>query len=83
MVRNAYAKGIGEKLTQKKSINEKLIVISPDIQSSTKEMFDLYDQQKNNKHITNAFTQNDFWQVFIEKNNQVSRVLYKKYSSRL
>ena len=65
---SSYAKGIGEKLTPKKSISGKFVVISPDIHSSTKEMFNLYDQQKNNKHITNAFTQNDFWQVFIDKN---------------
>lgn len=76
---NSYARGIGEKLTPKKSISGKFVVISPDIHSSTKEMFNLYDQQKNNKHIANTFAQNDFWQVFIEKNNQVSK-FYKKYS---
>jgi 4-diphosphocytidyl-2-C-methyl-D-erythritol kinase len=76
---SSYAKGIGEKLTPKKLISGKFVVISPDIHSSTKEMFNLYDQQKNNKDITNAFAQNDFWQVFIEKNNQVSK-FYKKYS---
>ena len=76
---SSYAKGIGEKLTPKKLISGKFVVISPDIHSSTKEMFNLYDQQKNNKYITNAFAQNDFWQVFIEKNNQVSK-FYKKYS---
>ena len=76
---NSYARGIGEKLIPKKSISGKFVVISPDIHSSTKEMFNLYDQQKNNKHIANTFAQNDFWQVFIEKNNQVSK-FYKKYS---
>ena len=74
---NAYAKGIGEKLIKKKSINEKLIVICPDIQSSTKEMFDLFDLHKD--AIVNKFKQNDFWQVFIDKNIQIHD-FYRKYA---
>ena len=69
--KNSIGKGIGEKLEFTESIKENLLLICPDIQNSTKEMFDELDILRiKNKLIVNS-DQNDFWDVYISRSKQV------------
>ena len=65
---NAYGGGVGEQLIAKKSIDTKLIIIYPNIFNSTKEMFDLYDLQKESDKLSQ---QNSFWKAFIDKSEEI------------
>ena len=77
--KNAYAGGVGERLVEKKPIDEKLIIISPDIFNSTKEMFNLYDTQEEPSELFSQ--QNSFWKVFIERNEEIKR-FYEQYAKK-
>ena len=76
---NAYAGGVGEKLVEKKPIDEKLIIISPDILNSTEEMFNLYDIQEGPTELFSQ--QNSFWKVFVEKNEEIKE-FYEQYAKK-
>ena len=65
---NAYAGGVGEKLVEKKPIDEKLIIISPDILNSTEEMFNLYDIQEG---PTELFSQQNSVNSLKEENDKL------------
>ena len=69
---NAQADGIGDILKYKDSITENVLIIDPMIFSSTEEMYREYDLINNkNKIIKNNPNNNDFLDIFLEKNNQV------------
>lgn len=77
--KNSIGKGIGEKLEFTESIKENLLLICPDIQNSTKEMFDELDILRiKNKLIVNS-DQNDFWDAYISRSKQVED-FYNNYS---
>ncbi len=79
MGKNSIAKGIGEKLEFTESIEENLLLICPDIQNSTKEMFDELDILRiKNKLCVNS-DQNDFWDAYISRSKQVEE-FYNSYS---
>ena len=74
---NAFGGGVGEQLLPKKSIDNKLIIISPNIFNSTREMFELFDSQEEPDNLLSQ--QNSFWKVFIEKSREIKE-FYEKNS---
>jgi len=74
---NAFGGGVGEQLLPKKSIDNKLIIISPNIFNSTREMFALFDSQEEPDNLLSQ--QNSFWKVFIEKSREIKE-FYEKNS---
>ena len=74
---NAFGGGVGEQLLPKKSIDNKLIIISPNIFNSTREMFELFDLQEEPDNLLSQ--QNSFWKVFIEKSREIKE-FYEKNS---
>ena len=68
---NAYGKGIGEKLETRESIENKILLIYPEMHSSSEIMFNLLDaQRKNNVNIVHH-KQNDFWNIFLSENKNI------------
>ena len=77
--KNAKAKGIGEKLKYIESINSNILIIDPEINNSTKIMFDQYDQSsKKNVQLSN-FRQNSFWSIFLSNEKTVRDFYYKNF----
>ena len=69
---NAQGNGIGDILKYKDSITDNILIIDPMIFSSTEEMYREYDLiRKKNKIIKDNPNNNDFLDIFLEKNNQV------------
>ena len=71
--KNAIAEGIGEKLTACKSLNDDMLLIYPNIHSSTGEMFSELSYPlalKNN-------ISNDFMRIFLEKHDEVREFVNK------
>jgi len=71
--KNAIAEGIGEKLTACKSLNDDMLLIYPNIHSSTGEMFSKLSYPlalKNN-------ISNDFMNIFLEKHDEVREFVNK------
>ena len=71
--KNAIAEGIGEKLTACKSLNDDMLLIYPNIHSSTGEMFsELSYPLALKKNISN-----DFMNIFLEKHDEVREFVNK------
>ena len=67
--KNSLAKGIGEKLKEIPSIDEKILIIYPSIHNSTKKMFtDLERFKGKNSLLSN---QNHFWDIFLNQSSEV------------
>ena len=74
--KNAIGEGIGDKLEEIDVITKKILVITPSIHSSTKEMFNLYDKSKNSiKNIT-LDKQNSFWSIFLNQNPSIEKFIF-------
>ncbi len=77
--KNAKATGIGEKLKYSESIDSNILIIHPEINNSTKIMFNLYDQSsKKNVQIPN-FRQNSFWSIFLNSEETVKDFYYENF----
>ena len=76
--KNAIASGVGEKLTEINSKTNNFLVISPSIHSSTREMFQIWDEL-HDKKMFQLFTddENPFLQIFLEKHAEV-RPIFKE-----
>ncbi len=69
--KNSYGYGIGDEFKSRPSIKNKILLIYPEINSSSEEMYRLLDiDRKNNKDKTHH-TQNDFWNIFLNGNNEI------------
>ena len=51
--------------------SKKILLITPNIHSSTKEMFRFYDQSKNTVKKIASDRQNSFWNVFLGQNPSI------------
>ena len=71
--KNSLAKGIGEKLKDTDSIKDNILLIKPNIHNSTKKMFDELDLQRENYNFKTSSSQNDFWDIFLRRNNTVKK----------
>ena len=77
--KNSIGRGIGEKLKFADSIQDNLLIIQPDIHNSTKKMFEALDKSKKENNFFSNSIQNDFWNVFIKNNKDIS-YFYNKNS---
>jgi 4-diphosphocytidyl-2-C-methyl-D-erythritol kinase len=70
---NAYGYGIGDKLKSRNTIKNKILLIYPEINNSSSEMYQLLDIYR--KGSTNNFnhSQNDFWEIFFKKNDEIKK----------
>ena len=68
--KNALGTGIGDELQETSSIKKNILVIDPLIHNSSKNMFNLLEEWKENKN-NSLSKQNHFLNVFIEKNEEV------------
>ena len=71
--KNSLAKGIGEKLKDTDSIKDNILLIKPNIHNSTKKMFDEIDLHRESDNFKTSSSQNDFWDIFLRKNNTVKK----------
>ena len=74
--KNASGEGIGDKLEEIKTTSKKILVINPNIHSSTKKMFNLYDKSKNFVKNIALNKQNSFWDVFLNQNPNVEEFIF-------
>ena len=77
---NAYGSGIGDKLKSKLPIKDKILLIYPKINNSSSEMYHLLDIQRGDNIEKSHHKQNDFWNVFLDKNNEINE-FYELISS--
>ena len=68
---NAYGEGIGERLKTTESIENKILLICPQIHNSSKRMFNLLDAQRKNNEKIKHHQLNDFWSVFLSENIKI------------
>ena len=66
--KNALGKGLGEELKPVDSVKNNFLLIQPDIHNSTKKMFNLLEQWRENNKTISANKQNDFWDVYLNQN---------------
>ena len=74
--KNASGEGIGDKLEENKTTSKKILVIKPNIHSSTKKMFNLYDKSKNFVKNIALNEQNSFWGVFLNQNPNIEEFIF-------
>ena len=73
--KNAIASGVGEKLIEINSEASKFLVISPSIHSSTREMFQLWDELHDQKMLRILEEdENPFLHIFLEKHPELRSV---------
>ena len=76
--KNAIASGIGEQLSEINSETNKFLVVSPQIHSSTQEMFQIWDElHEQNMLQLSAEDENPFLQIFLQKHPEV-RAIFKE-----
>jgi len=73
--KNAIASGVGEKLTEIDSETNNFLVISPSIHSSTREMFQIWDEL-DDKKMLQLFKndENPFLHIFLEKHAELKPI---------
>jgi 4-diphosphocytidyl-2-C-methyl-D-erythritol kinase len=73
--KNAIASGVGEKLTEIDSETNNFLVISPSIHSSTREMFQIWDEL-DDKKMLRLFKndENPFLHIFLEKHAELKPI---------
>ena len=73
--KNAIASGVGEKLTEIDSETNNFLVISPSIHSSTREMFQIWDEL-DDKKMLQLFKndENPFLHIFLEKHPELGSI---------
>jgi len=73
--KNAIASGIGEQLSEINSETNKFLVVSPQIHSSTQEMFQIWDElHEQNMLQLSAEDENPFLQIFLKKHPEVREI---------
>jgi len=73
--KNAIASGVGEKLTEINSETSNFLVISPSIHSSTREMFQLWDELHDKKMLRILEEdENPFLHIFLEKHPELGSI---------
>ena len=78
--RNALAKGIGDKLEETKCESKKLLLIAPNIHSSTKDMFLKWDSLSEQMMLRSIpKNENSFLKIFLEQKPEV-REIYEELS---
>jgi len=78
--RNALAKGIGDKLEETKCESKKLLLIAPNIHSSTKDMFLKWDSLSEQMMLRSIpKNENSFLKIFLEQKPEV-RKIYEELS---
>ena len=68
---NAYGKGIGDLLRSRDSIEDKILLIDPKINNSSKKMFHMLDSWRGKNKHSSKYKQNNFWELFIEANKEI------------
>ena len=74
--KNASGEGIGDKLEEIKTTSKKILVIKPNIHSSSKKMFNLYDKSVNFVKNISLNEQNSFWDVFLNQNPNIEEFIF-------
>ena len=74
--KNAIGEGIGDKLKEINVTSKKILLITPNIHSSTKEMFNFYDQSKNSLKKITLDRKNSFWNVFLRQNPTIEDFIF-------
>jgi len=74
--KNAVGKGIGDILEEVNVTSKKILLITPNIHSSTKEMFRFYEQSKDNVKKIASDRQNSFWNVFLGQNPTIKDFIF-------
>jgi len=78
--RNALAKGIGDKLEEVKCESKKFLVISPNVHSSTKDMFLKWDSLNDQMLLISAHkNENSFLEIFLQQQPEIKEI-YKELS---
>ena len=74
--KNAHASGIGEKLSEEiKHSNKKYLLLFPQVQSSTKELFSEWDDlSKDSQESILMKEENSFLPIFLEKNQDIKEI---------
>jgi len=73
--RNALAKGIGDKLEEVKCVSKKFLVISPNIHSSTKDMFLKWDSLNEQMLLSHPRkNENSFLEIFLQQQPEVKEI---------
>ena len=73
--RNAMASGIGDKLIPEVSSKKKFLILLPNIQTSTKDMFTQWDALDLNKSVvSDSPDKNAFLQLFLETNKEIKDI---------
>ena len=73
--KNAIGEGIGDKLIEINMISKNILVVTPNIHSSTKKMFNLYEESRNNKKSV-LDNQNSFWDVYLNHNPIIKEFIF-------
>ena len=74
--KNAVGEGIGDKLEEINVTSKKILLITPNIHSSSKEMFNFYDQSQNSVIEIISDKQNSFWNVFLSQNPSIKDFIF-------
>ena len=74
--KNAMGEGIGDKLEEINVTSKKILLITPNIHSSTEEMFSFYEQSKNSVKKIISNKQNSFWNVFLSQNPSIKDFIF-------
>ena len=74
--KNALGTGIGDELEETSSIKKNILVIDPLIHNSSKQMFNLLEERKDNNN-NSLSKQNHFFDVFVESNKEVKDFVKK------
>ena len=69
--KNAYGSGIGDKLKSRDAIKDKVLLIYPEINNASGEMYRLLDIYRKEYKNNSNHLQNDFWNIFLNKHNQI------------
>ena len=78
---NAYGSGIGDKLKSKDAIKDKVLLICPKINNASGEMYKLLDIYRKNGGNNSNHLQNDFWDIFLNKNNEIKEFYEATFDS--
>ena len=73
--KNAIGEGTGDRLKETDMITKNILVVTPNIHSSTKKMFNLFEKSKNNKKSI-LDNQNSFWSVYLNHNPSIKEFIF-------
>ncbi len=73
--KNAIGEGTGDRLKETDMTTKNILVVTPNIHSSTKKMFNLFEKSKNNKKSI-LDNQNSFWSVYLNHNPSIKEFIF-------